>query len=50
MNYELIIVIIASYLVGVITTKMRAKCNVGEEVVVDRCPYSHDHPTSVKTS
>jgi len=40
MNFELIIIIIASYLVGVITTKMRAKCSDSDEVVVDRCPYS----------
>ena len=43
MNYELIVVIVASYLVGVITTKMRSKCSVNEEVVVDKCPYSQEH-------
>ena len=43
MNYELIVVIIASYLVGVITTKMRSKCSVNDEVVVDKCPYSQEH-------
>ena len=44
MNYELIIIIIASYLVGVITTKMRAKCSANDDVVVDKCPYSeHAH-------
>jgi len=43
MNFDLIIVIIASYLVGVITTKMRAKCVPPAENVVDRCPYSEQH-------
>jgi hypothetical protein len=43
MNYELIVVIVASYLVGVITTKMRSKCSVNDEVVVDKCPYSQEH-------
>ncbi len=43
MNYELIVIIFASYLVGVITTKMRAKCTVDDEVVVDKCPYSQEH-------
>jgi len=42
MNYELIVIIAASYLVGVITTKMRSKCSVNDEVVVDKCPYSHE--------
>ena len=48
MNYELIIVIIASYLVGVITTKMRAKCSINDEVVVDKCPYSQEHHNAQK--
>ena len=48
MNYELIIIIVASYLVGVITTNMRSKCSVSDEVVVDRCPYSHEHQTPSK--
>ncbi len=48
MNYELIIIIVASYLVGVITTKMRAKCSVNDEVVVDKCPYSQEHHNTQK--
>ncbi len=48
MNYELIIVIIASYLVGVISTNMRAKCSVHDEVIVDECPYSKAHHTPSK--
>ena len=43
MNYELMVVIAASYLVGVITTKMRAKCGANDDVVVDKCPYSQEH-------
>ncbi len=42
MNYELIVIIFVSYLVGVVTTKMRAKCGISDEVVVDKCPYSQE--------
>ncbi len=49
MNVELIIIILASYLVGVITTKMKAKCVVDEEVIVDKCPY-YDQKTTVLKS
>jgi len=48
MNYELIVVIVLSYLVGVVTTKMRAKCTVNDEVVVDQCPYSQKRATDTK--
>ena len=48
MNFELIIIIVASYLVGVITTKMRAKCSANDDVVVDKCPYSQEPHTARK--
>lgn len=48
MNFELIIIIVASYLVGVITTKMRAKCSANDDVVVDQCPYSAQQHSGAK--
>ena len=39
MNFELIGIILVSYLVGVFTTKMRSKCHSSDKVVVDECPY-----------
>ena len=48
MNFELIIIIVASHLVGVITTKMRAKCSANDDVVVDQCPYSAEKHGGVK--
>ena len=50
MNLELIFVIVVSYLVGVFTTKMRAKCALEDKSVVDECPYSKHTPTTTTKS
>jgi len=49
MNFELIFVIAISYLVGVFTTKMRAKCTLEDKTVVDECPYSKNTTTTTKS-
>ncbi len=37
--FSMVVSIFGGYLVGVFTTKMRAKCHKSNKVVVDECPY-----------
>ena len=45
MNYEIIIIIVSSYLLGIITMWIREKCTLKEE----NTPVCHFHPANQMT-